>query len=58
MNKDCTMLHWDGVRATRKDGTDYNIYTTILFNPNYTIKDYIGYIKNSETSFEPYIDFI
>jgi hypothetical protein len=41
-----------------KDGTDYNIYTTVLFNPNYTIKDYIGYIKNNETSFEPYIDFI
>ena len=40
-----------------KDGTDYNIFTTILFNPNYTIKDFIGYVQNSETSFEPYLDF-
>ncbi len=40
-----------------KDGTDYNIYTTILFNPNYTIKDFIGYVKNGEKSFEPYMVF-
>ena len=41
-----------------KDGTDYNIYTTILFNPNYTIKDFIGYVKNGEKSFEPYMVFV
>ena len=40
-----------------KDGTDYNVFTTVLFNPNYTIKDYIGYVRNSEASFEPYMDF-
>lgn len=40
-----------------KDGADYNLYTTILFNPNYTIKDFIGYVKNNEASFEPYMDF-
>ncbi len=40
-----------------KDGTDYNIYTTILFNANYTIKDFIGYVKNGEKSFEPYMVF-
>lgn len=41
-----------------KDGTDYNFYTTILFNPNYTIKDFVGYVKNNEASFEPYMDFL
>ena len=41
-----------------KDGTDYNIITTVLFNPNYSIKDYIGYLKNNDASFAPYIDFI
>ncbi len=40
-----------------KDGTDYSVFTTILFNPNYTIKDFIGYVKNSEASFKPYMDF-
>ena len=40
-----------------KDGTDYNFFTTVLFNPNYTIKDLIGYVRNSEASFEPYMDF-
>ena len=40
-----------------KDGTDYNIFTTILFNPNYTIRDFIGYLKYNETSFEPYLEF-
>ncbi|MCR5142519.1 MAG: alpha/beta hydrolase [Ruminococcus sp.] len=41
-----------------KDGTDYNFYSTILFNPNYTIKDLVGYVKNNEASFEPYMDFL
>ena len=36
-----------------KDGTDYNIYTTVLFNPNYTIKDYIGYIKTTKRHSNP-----
>lgn len=40
-----------------KDGTDYNIYTTVLFNPNYTIKDIIGYVKNINDSQKPYMDF-
>ena len=30
------------------------LIATILFNPNYTIKDFIGYVKNGEKSFEPY----
>ncbi len=40
-----------------KDGRDYNIVATILFNPNYLVKDYISYVKNIETSMEPYMDF-
>ena len=40
-----------------KDGTDYNIYTAVLFNPNYTIKDCIGYVKNIEDSQKPYLKF-
>ena len=41
-----------------KDGTDYNMLAAQLFNPNYTIKDFIGFVKNSETSFKPYMDFL
>ena len=33
------------------------LIATILFNPNYTIKDFIGYVKNGEKSFEPYMVF-
>ena len=40
-----------------KDGRDYNIVTTLMFNPNYTLKDYIEYIKSVEVSMEPYMDF-
>ena len=40
-----------------KDGTDYNVFVTVLFNPNYTINDYIGYVRNGEKSFKPYMDF-
>ncbi len=40
-----------------KDGTDYNVFATVLFNPNYTIKDLIGYLKNSGREFEPYLPF-
>lgn len=27
------------------DGSDYNLYTTILFNPNYSLLDWINYFK-------------
>ncbi len=40
-----------------KDGTDYNVFFKVLFNPNYTIKDYIGYLTNGEKEFEPYLTF-
>lgn len=42
-----------------KDGTDYNIFTTVLFNPNYLVKDYIAFIKNSSAeAYEPYMAFV
>ena len=40
-----------------KDGRDYNLVTTLLFNPNYTTLDYIGFIKNVGASQEPYLKF-
>ena len=40
-----------------KDGTDYNTFTTVLFNPNYTIKDYIGYLRRGSKGFKPYLAF-
>ena len=40
-----------------KDGSDYNLYTTVIFNPNYSLKDYVGYIKNGSKEFEPYLTF-
>ncbi len=40
-----------------KDGSDYNLYTTVLFNPNYTIKDYVGYLTHGSKEFEPYLAF-
>jgi hypothetical protein len=40
-----------------KDGTDYNTFTTVLFNPNYTIMDYIGYLRKGSKGFKPYLAF-
>ena len=40
-----------------KDGTDYNVFTTVLFNPNYLVKDYISFIANSGKTLELYMDF-
>ena len=40
-----------------KDGTDYNVLFTVLFNPNYTIKDYIGYLTHGGKEFESYLAF-
>lgn len=38
-----------------RDGTDYNIFTTILFNPNYSVIDWIEYFR---TDFSDYLTFI
>ena len=40
-----------------KDDTDYDMYTTLLFNPNYTIKDLVGHVKNIEKEQKPYWKF-
>ncbi len=36
------------------DGSDYNLYTTIFFNPNYTLVDWINYFR---TDFNLYLEF-
>lgn len=41
-----------------KDGTDYNMFAAVLFNPNYTIKGYIGFLANSGKTLEPYLNFL
>ncbi|MBR6402522.1 MAG: alpha/beta hydrolase [Eubacterium sp.] len=40
-----------------KDGTDYSIIAALLFNPNYTVIDYISFIKNLNVALEPYNKF-
>ena len=40
-----------------KDGTDYNVFFTALFNPNYSLKDYMTVLGNVDDSFEPYYVF-
>lgn len=40
-----------------KDGTDYNVFFTALFNPNYSLKDYMTVLGNVDDSFEPYFVF-
>ena len=36
------------------NGSDYNLLTTILFNPNYSVMDWINYLK---TDMSVYLDF-
>ena len=38
-----------------RDGSDYNFYTTILFNPYYSVFDWIGYFQ---TDMSVYLDFV
>lgn len=40
-----------------KDGTDYNLYTTILFNPYYSLSDLLAYVMNIKRSMKPYLGF-
>lgn len=37
-----------------KDGSDYNLFTTLLFNPNYSIKDWVAYFGRD---IKVYFDF-
>ena len=41
-----------------KDGTDYNMFLTVLFNPNYTLMGLLKYILSAKEAIVPYIDFI
>ena len=40
--------------AMMKDGSDYNLFTTLLFNPNYSIKDWASYFGRD---MKVYFDF-
>ena len=41
-----------------KDGMDYNIYTTVLFNPYYSLKDILVSMKDETEAFVPYSVFV
>ena len=40
-----------------KDGMDYNIFTTVLFNPYYSLRDIMASVKDEE-AFVPYSVFV
>ena len=40
-----------------KDGTDYNMFIALLFNPNYTIKDFTDFAKISKKNLSLIIHF-
>ena len=41
-----------------KEGMDYNIYTTVLFNPHYSLKDILVSMKDETAAFIPYSVFV
>ncbi|MBR5018754.1 MAG: alpha/beta hydrolase [Bacteroidales bacterium] len=41
-----------------KDGMDYNIYTTVLFNPYYSLKDLLVSMNSQLAAFLPYSSFV
>ena len=41
-----------------KDGTDYNMFAAVLFNPNYRIIDLLKYILYAKKIAESYLDFL
>ena len=41
-----------------KDGMDYNIYTTVFFNPYYSLKDILVSMKEETAAFVPYSVFV
>ena len=41
-----------------KDGMDYNIYTTVIFNPHYSLKDILVSMKDETEAFIPYSVFV
>ena len=41
-----------------KDGMVYNIYTTVLFNPYYSLRDILASMKDETEAFLPYAVFV
>ena len=41
-----------------KDGTDYNMFATVLFNPCYSLKDIWVSLNSQMEAFKPYLPFI
>lgn len=41
-----------------KDGTDFNVFFTALFNPGYSLKDFVTVLGNADDCFEPYSVFL
>ena len=41
-----------------KDGMDYNFYTTVVFNPYYSLKDILVSMKDETKAFVPYSVFV
>ena len=41
-----------------KDGRDYNLFLTVLCNPNYSIKDLLNSIRGGDDRFAPYGAFV
>ncbi len=41
-----------------KDGRDYNMFMTVLCNPNYSIKELLDYMRHGEDAFIPYMSFL
>jgi pimeloyl-ACP methyl ester carboxylesterase len=41
-----------------KDGRDYNLFMTVLCNPNYSIRDILYFIRYEEDMFTPYGAFV
>ena len=41
-----------------KDGQDYNMFMTVLCNPNYSIKELLDYMRHGEDAFIPYMSFL
>ena len=42
-------------RITPKDGTDYNLLTTVLFNPWFSLGGILAFLNSQEDSFEQYL---
>ena len=53
-NKLMKKYHYDMM----KDGTDYNMFAAVLFNPYYSLKDILDYVLNVRRSLNPYIGFM